>query len=67
MKRSDYRTLIDLGRKAGLRTSEIYGALSGRRPTVQDVEAGSDGNGFRAGYNAAGHQVYQPETRGRAL
>jgi len=67
MKRSDYRTLIDRGRKAGLRTTEIYGALSGHRPSVQDLESGGDSNGFKATFDAAGHQVYQPDARGRSL
>jgi hypothetical protein len=65
--RSNNRTLIDRGRKAGLRTNEIYGALAGRRPLAQDVDDGSDSNGFRTTIDAAGHQVYQPETRGRTL
>jgi hypothetical protein len=30
----DYRTLITLGRKAGLQTSELYQALSARRPVA---------------------------------
>lgn len=66
MKRSDNRRLIDLGRKAGLNTSELYGALSGRRFTAQDVATGSDSNGFKAGFDAAGHQVYLPAMRGRS-
>ncbi len=67
MPRSSYRMLIDRGRKAELKTSELYSALAGHRFAQSDVEAGKrDGNGFTAGLDAAGHQVYQPDggTRG---
>lgn len=58
MPRSDYRTLVNMGRKAGLSTSELYSALAGRRP--QEVGAGiRDGNGFSARLNAAGQQVFE--------
>lgn len=66
MKRSDCRRLIDLGRKAGLNTSEIYGALSGADPRLKTSGTGSDGNGFKSGFDSAGHQIYLPATRGRA-
>jgi hypothetical protein len=59
MPRSSYRHLIDRGRKAGLKTSELYSALAGHRFTQFDVEAGKrDGNGFTAGLDASGRQVY---------
>lgn len=62
MSRSDFRTLINRGRKAGLKTSELYSALSSHRPAAQDVEGGGrDGNGFLAGIDATGHQAYMPE------
>lgn len=64
MRCSDYRTLISHGRKAGLKTSEIYGALSGHRPTAQDLASGGDGNGYRPCLDATGHQVYVPQARG---
>jgi hypothetical protein len=60
MSHSDYRTLINHGRKAGLRTSEMYSAMSARAPEASDLANGqSDGNGYAAGY-ANGRRVYQP-------
>jgi hypothetical protein len=57
---SDY-TLIDRGRKAGLSTSELYSALSSRRPESGDRPAGSsDGNGFVSGVGAQGRPTYRP-------
>ncbi len=64
MPRSSFRRLIDHGRKAGLKTPELYGALAGHRFAQSDLRAGKrDGNGFLAGFDAAGHQVYQPDRR----
>jgi hypothetical protein len=61
MSRTDYRTLIDRGRKAGLRTSELYRALSTRPGEGGDYPAGqTDGNGFVARYHADGHRTYGP-------
>jgi hypothetical protein len=57
----DYRTLITLGRKAGLQTSELYQALSARRPQVRDRNPGqADGNGFISIYGRNGQRVYLP-------
>jgi hypothetical protein len=54
-----------MGRKAGLKTSELYGAMAMRRPLAQEVDAQNrDSNGFRAGYDADGHPTYQSEVRG---
>ena len=65
MRRSDYQTLLNRGRKAGLRTSELYGALNGRRPLAYEVgQSGRDGNGFRVCYDAHGNHTYQPDHRG---
>lgn len=61
MPRLDYRTLINMGRKAGLNTSELYSALSARRLSASESSsAGRDGNGFRAGLDSTGHPIYQP-------
>jgi hypothetical protein len=61
MSRTNYRTLIDLGRKAGLKTSELYSAMSGRPPEAQSHTAGhSDGNGFVSGLTQSGRVVYRP-------
>jgi hypothetical protein len=61
MSRSDSRTLINRGRKAGLRTSELYQALAARPPEAADVHPEqADGNGFVGGYDQGGHRVYHP-------
>ena len=63
MSRSDYRTLIDRGRKAGLGTAEMYQALAARPPEGQDQQLGqADGNGFVPGYDQVGHRVYRPQS-----
>jgi hypothetical protein len=61
VSRTDYRTLINQGRKAGLRTSELYDALAARRPEVGDRNTEqADGNGFVSGYGRNGQRVYGP-------
>jgi len=61
MSRSDYRTLIDRGRKAGLKTSELYQALAARPPEGSEQNFGrTDGNGFVSAYDSGGHHVYRP-------
>jgi hypothetical protein len=61
MSRSDYRTLIDHGRKAGLRTSELYQAMTSRPPEGAEQSLGqADGNGFVSAYDQGGHRVYRP-------
>lgn len=61
MARRDYRTLIDLGRRAGLRTSELYTAIVTRRPEVTESRSDqADSNGFIPGYDQSGHRVYRP-------
>jgi hypothetical protein len=57
MPRTDYHTLINQGRKAGLRTTELYGALAARRP---EGNSRPDGNGFVLGYGRNGERVYYP-------
>jgi hypothetical protein len=55
------RTLIDWGRKAGLRTTELYLALAARRPEAGDlVGSQADGNGFVSAYSEKGQRVYRP-------
>jgi hypothetical protein len=59
----DHRTLINLGRKAGLNTSELYRALTTRRPEAGGRGPGqADGNGFVSLYAQNGRWVYQPCT-----
>jgi hypothetical protein len=61
MRHTDTRTLIDRGRKAGLRATELYQAIAARPPEVGDHALGqTDGNGFVLGYNQAGQRVYRP-------
>lgn len=61
MGRTDYRILIDRGRKAGLGTSELYRALAGRRPEGSDpIVDQADGNGFVPGYGKNGQRIYRP-------
>jgi hypothetical protein len=66
MRRLDYRTLLNMGRKAGLHASEIYKALAGHRPGIRDLQSGgTDGNGLVAGYDATGHLAFKPDHNGR--
>ena len=66
MPRSSHRSLINMGRKAGLQTSELYTALAGRRPTTRELnDRGGDSNGYTPNVDADGRQVYTP-TQNRA-
>jgi hypothetical protein len=61
MSRSDYRTLLDHGRKAGLNTSELYRALATRPAEAHDhSDRSGDGNGFVSQYLQGGRRVYRP-------
>ena len=61
MGHTDYRTLIDRGRKSGLKTSELYSALTARQPQPGDYRNGqTDGNGFVPAFDQQGHPVYKP-------
>jgi hypothetical protein len=60
MGHTDYRTLIDRGRKAGLNTRELYQAIAARRPEEDRLPGQTDGNGYVSGYNQAGQRVYRP-------
>jgi hypothetical protein len=61
MGKSDSRTLINNGRKAGLNTREIYDALATRPPETQAPNEGAaDGNGFVLVYMPHGRRVYRP-------
>ena len=61
MRHSDYRTLVNMGRKAGLRTTELYGAIASRPPEGSDQTSGrSDSNGFVSSLDVNGHVVYRP-------
>lgn len=61
MTAMNHQTLINWGRKAGLRTSELYTALAARRPEAGDQVGGqADGNGFVSAYGEKGQRVYRP-------
>jgi hypothetical protein len=61
MRHTNYRTLIDHGRKAGLGTAELYNAIAGRRPEAGEYVPGrADGNGFVADINRYGQYVFRP-------
>jgi hypothetical protein len=61
MSHTDYRTLVARGRKAGLRTNELYAALAARPPEGVDQQPGqSDGNGYVSEFNDQGQRVYRP-------
>jgi hypothetical protein len=65
MSHSDYRTLVDRGRKAGLQTSELYRALTTRPPERQEIDSHTDTNGFIAAYDDKGHRIYRPSSNGQ--
>jgi hypothetical protein len=61
MSRSDYRTLLNHGRKAGLNTREMYSALATRPLEAHDIKTHlADGNGFVSDYTARGQRVFRP-------
>jgi hypothetical protein len=62
MSHTDYRTLIDRGRKSGLQTSELYSALTSRPAVTSDfVNGPADSNGFVPSLDQQGHPVYKPQ------
>jgi len=64
MSYSNYQRLLNRGRKAGLNTTELYSALSGRQPLLGDAPTGQpDSNGFVAQVQANGQRSYRPQTR----
>ena len=62
MRHTDYRTLIDRGRRAGLGTADLYNAIAAaRRPEAGDRFAGgTDGNGFVSAFDRQQRVVYRP-------
>ena len=65
MRRSSYDRLIDHGRKAGLRTTEMYAALSGERIATGDGAGQTDGNGLIAESDGHGHPVFRADSDAR--
>ncbi|HZT81671.1 MAG TPA: hypothetical protein VFA26_15700 [Gemmataceae bacterium] len=60
MSHSDYHTLINRGRRAGLGTGELYRAMAAHANGSAAAVGRADGNGFVTSYNAQGRPVYQP-------
>jgi hypothetical protein len=61
MRHTDYRTLINRGRKAGLQTADLYNALAGRRPEAGDRNwRETDSNGFISAVDSHGQNIFQP-------
>jgi hypothetical protein len=61
MSHTDNRTLINRGRKAGLRTTELYRALASRqREGVDPAGPRGDCNGYVPTYNQDGQCTYRP-------
>ncbi len=64
---SNYHTLINRGRKAGLNTREIYSAMTAHPPEGRDRVPGQpDGNGYVASVSSEGQAVYRPSDVPRA-
>jgi hypothetical protein len=60
MSHTDYRTLLNRGRKAGLNTAELYSAMAAR-PAAGDGPTGqADANGFVSAVDQRGQRVYRP-------
>lgn len=61
MSHRDYQKLIDRGRKAGLRTAELYQAMSAERTQEMGSAMGqTDGNGYVPSCGADGRPVFHP-------
>jgi hypothetical protein len=61
MRHVDSRTLIDRGRKAGLGTAEIYGAISSLGCGIGDrTTSQADGNGYIPALDLDGNVVFLP-------
>jgi hypothetical protein len=60
MSHTDLNTLLARGRKAGLRTAEIYAALSTRPAEGTEGDGHADCNGFVSEVNKQGQPIYRP-------
>jgi hypothetical protein len=61
MRHTDHRTLIDRGRKAGLRTAELYNAMAAHPFDGRDhALKQADGNGFVPAFDGHGQCIYRP-------
>lgn len=58
---SDYRAMINRGRKAGLTTGELYSAMTPRSGEGSDITPGVlDGNGFVTAFDQQGRRIFRP-------
>lgn len=61
MSRNSYQTLINLGRKAGLNTRDLYRAMSNQPPDPHISAPGqTDCNGFSGELSQQGKVEYRP-------
>jgi hypothetical protein len=61
---TDYHTLINRGRKAGLNARELYAAMAGQSLEQCGTASGqADCNGFVSAHNDQGQRVYRPAGR----
>jgi hypothetical protein len=61
---TDFRTLINRGRKAGLNTRELYSALATRGGEADGAPGRTDTNGYVSTVTASGRRVYRPLSGG---
>jgi len=58
---TNYKAMINRGRKAGLNTRDLYTAMASRPAEGTDQVMGQlDGNGFVSSYNQQGQRVFLP-------
>jgi hypothetical protein len=60
MSQTEYQSLLNRGRKSGLKTTELYQALTARQPQPAECNGQGDANGFVAHLDGHCHPVYQP-------
>ena len=64
-RHTDYQTLINRARKAGLNARELYSALASQPEETTDAGVGqADCNGYVAGHNAKGQREFRPASDG---
>lgn len=57
---SNYNTLINRGRKAGLNTRELYSAIAAQNGEGEAAPGQSDTNGYVSSIDSQGRRVYRP-------
>jgi hypothetical protein len=61
---TDYRTLINRGRKAGLNTRELYSALAARAAEGSGSLGRADTNGYVSTITPSGRRIFRPLSDG---